>query len=81
MQEMFRRAGVRLYQNGTDVIHAGNDFIILHAVTSGRKELLIPDGYVAEQILGPCVAFNPARPAWDARAGITYGFLIKKETP
>jgi len=81
LQELFRRAGVRLYQNGTDVIHAGNDVIVLHAVTSGPKELLLPKGCTVEQILGPKVSFNSSNPAWNARAGITYGFMVKKETP
>ncbi|MCI5778374.1 MAG: hypothetical protein MR051_00905 [Lentisphaeria bacterium] len=79
LQEMFRRAGVRLYQRGTDVVHAGNDFVILHAVTGGRKELLVPEGMVAEQILGPKVKFAPDAPEWTAQPGMTYGFILKKK--
>ena len=80
LQEMFRRAGVHLYQRGTDVIHAGNDVIILHAVTRGTKELLIPQEHFVTQILGPKVSIDSAHPSWTAQPGITYGFLLKKQT-
>jgi len=79
LQEMFRRAGVRLYQHGTDVLHAGNDFIVLHAVTGGRKVLRLPPGCAAVQILGPRIKFTPDAPAWTARPGVTYGFIISRK--
>ena len=79
LREMFRRAGAHLYQNGTDVVHAGNDFIILHAVTGGGKRLLIPEGTCAEQILGPRIRMEPTRPEWTARPGATYGFILKRK--
>ena len=82
LQEMFRRAGVRIYQNGTDCISAGNDFLVLHASTGGRKQLLIPDGHYVEQVLGPKVEVDPANPEWNAQAGLTYGFILKSgKTP
>ena len=77
LQEMFRRAGVRIYQNGTDCISAGNDFLVLHASTGGRKQLLIPAGHYVEQVLGPKVRVDPTNPKWEAQAGSTYGFILK----
>lgn len=78
MQEMLRRAGVHIYQRGTDNLHAGNDFLVLHASTDGTKELLIPAGHYVEQVLGPKVNFNPFAPKWQGKAGLTYGFILKK---
>ena len=78
MQEMLRRAGVHIYQHGTDVLHAGNDFLVLHASTDGVKNLLIPAGHYVEQVLGPKVKFDPAAPQWQGKAGLTYGFILKK---
>ncbi|MBO4491138.1 MAG: hypothetical protein J5944_07245 [Lentisphaeria bacterium] len=79
LREMFRRAGVRIYERGDDIIHAGNDFVILHAGTGGEKELLLPEGTNARQVLGPKVMFDPAKPVWNAVAGDTYGFLLEKK--
>jgi len=79
LQEMFRRAGVHLYQRGADIIHAGNDFVILHAVTRGGKALQLPQGTYAEQILGPKVEFAADAPRWMAQPGMTYGFIVKRK--
>lgn len=79
LQEMLRRAGVRVYQQGTDCVSAGNDFLVLHASTGGMKRLLIPEGYYVEQVLGPKVKINIRKPEWQAKAGLTYGFILKKE--
>ncbi len=79
LQEMLRRAGVRIYQQGTDCISAGNDFLVLHASTGGMKRLLIPDGHYVEQVLGPKVKIDGRKPEWPAKAGLTYGFILKKD--
>jgi hypothetical protein len=79
LQEMLRRAGVRIYQQGTDCISAGNDFLVLHASTGGMKRLLIPDGHYVEQVLGPKVKIGARKPEWLAKAGLTYGFILKKD--
>ncbi|MBE6400118.1 MAG: hypothetical protein E7041_08265 [Lentisphaerae bacterium] len=79
MQEMLRRAGVRIYQRGTDNLHAGNDFLVLHASTSGEKELLIPAGHRVRQVLGPEVTVDPRAPKWQAKAGWTYGFMLERD--
>ncbi len=78
MQIMLKKAGVHLYQNGSDMMHIGNDFVIIHTVSGGRKELILPNGTKARQILGPEEKFDPAKPAWDARPGRTYGFMLVK---
>ena len=79
LQEMFRRANVRIYQRGTDCFSAGNDFLVLHASTKGKKQLFIPNGHFVEQVLGPKVKFNPENPSWEAKAGLTYGFILKRK--
>ena len=79
LRQMFRQAGVHIYQSGNDIIHAGNDIIVLHAVTGGRKVLHIPGGTRVRQILGPQVTFDPARPRWAAQPGMTYGFMLEKQ--
>ena len=78
MQIILKKAGVHLYQDGSDMMHIGNDFVILHAVSGGRKELLLPAGTKAKQILGPVEKFDPAAPVWNARPGRTYGFMLTK---
>ena len=79
LQEMLRRAGVRIYQTGTDCVSAGNDFLVLHASTGGVKKLLIPAGHYVEQVLGPKVKIDGRKPEWLAKAGLTYGFILKKD--
>lgn len=73
------RAGVWCYQNGEDPIHAGNDFVVLHAKTGGIKSLKLPESFRARAVIGPLSGNWKSGQTWEAVAGRTYGFLIESE--
>lgn len=52
LRELARLAGVHLYCHTGDVVYASQDYITLHAATSGSKRIYFPSPCDAEWILG-----------------------------
>lgn len=57
LRDALSEAGVHFYGRGGDVVTAGGDFLCVHAVTAGEKELLLPrngtltDAFSGEELL------------------------------
>ena len=78
--EIAKKAGIHLYaESFSDPLLIGNDCIFLHAASDGRKKLLLPAGYTATAIAGPISGEFGNTPEFEAAAGRTYGFLLKKK--
>ena len=76
--EMFRRAGVHSYQEGSDIVYTGNDLIVFNAVTEGKKRLVLPKGVKARLILGNLVDYDAETSTVEAPAGSTGIFLLER---
>ncbi len=80
IREIAKKAGIHLYaESFSDPLLIGNDCIFLHAASDGRKKLLLPAGYTATAIAGPISGEFGNTPEFEAAAGRTYGFLLKKK--
>jgi len=81
--EVLRRiaaeAGAKVWIKSGDPIWAGNDFVTVHARTGGSKQLDLPAGMAARSVIGPDVGTLRTGESFDAKAGITYGFIVTRE--
>ena len=81
--EVLRRiaaeSGAKVWIKSGDPIWAGNDFVTVHTRTGGKKQLDIPAGMTARSVIGPNVGTLRTGESFDAKAGITYGFIVTKE--
>ena len=68
-------SGVWIFGESGDPLHIGNDFVVLHAKTSGEKRLNIPDDTVLKGVFGPFRKELRTGDKFQAEAGRTYGFL------
>ena len=79
LRRLMERAGGHSYQEGEDVLYAGNDFLVLHAVSGGIKKLRLPPECKARQLLGLQVHCDAKEPFWCAKPGQTYGFMVERQ--
>lgn len=72
-----RWAGVHIYCETGDVLHAGRGIVALHAVFSGRKVLLLPRTATVKEFFGDeTVTQNGKQIEFDLEAGRTAVFTI-----
>jgi len=79
VQALAEKAGVHIYAKTGDPVLIGNDVVALHAKTSGKKKILLPEGYTMRAILGPLKGEEfCSGEAFEAIAGQTYVFQVLK---
>ena len=48
----FKKAGIHLYAEGSDVVYVGNGFVALHSETGGEKRLCLPEACTLTALFG-----------------------------
>jgi hypothetical protein len=73
--DLISEAGVFRYTDSlADPLWIGNDLIFLHAATAGEKQIRLPQNLRLRAIIGPLEGEYFSDQAWNAKAGLTYGF-------
>lgn len=76
LRHIAKTSGVWIFGESGDPLHVGNDFVVLHAKTSGKKLLCIPENMVLKGVFGPFRKELLTGDGFNAEAGRTYGFQV-----
>ena len=78
--KLLKDSGVRNYvETQNDPVWVGNNVLFIHAKSSGRKTLNLPENCQAKGVIGPCRNTLKNNESFDAVVGQTYGFSIEPE--
>ena len=78
LRAMVRAAGAHVWLESDDVLIAGEDFVAVHASTAGRKELVVPAGVAAHQLLTESARAQHGRVTLTMRRGETRLFRLTR---
>ncbi len=79
IRDLAERAGVHIYAKGNEPVLVGNDVVALHAKSSGKRSLLLPEGCSMKAILGPIKGEYRSGEEFEVKAGQTYVFQVLKK--
>ena len=79
--KIFDKTGIHRYSNKltNDNYWIGNDVLFIHAGSNGAKSFVLPEGCTARAIAGPFKCTLASGESFEARAGMTYGFVVERQ--
>jgi hypothetical protein len=79
IRDLAAKAQVHIYAQGDDPVLVGNDVAALHAKSSGKRSLTLPEGCFMKAILGPIKGEYRSGEKFEVKAGQTYVFQVLKK--
>ena len=76
LRAIVRAAGAHVWLESDDVLIAGEDFVAVHASSAGRKELVVPAGVTAQELLTESARPQHGRVTLTMRRGETRLFRL-----